>query len=161
MEDLQNDPRLLNAMKGLKTILDLTVNDEMQTDFITVDASDLLAKAARTMIEQRQNGLIVMKDGKLFSILSSWDLLHKSYLESFSDKMDYLKTPLEQVIENPVTVSLTPTSTLAEAVSIFASGNFRKLPVLDGEDLVGIFTITDLIKVYDRLILESQDVRKN
>lgn len=155
MEDLQNDPRLLNAMKGLKTILDLTVNDEMQTDFITVDASDLLAKAARTMIEQRQNGLIVMKDGKLFSILSSWDLLHKSYLESFSDKMDYLKTPLEQVIENPVTVSLTPTSTLAEAVSIFASGNFRKLPVLDGEDLVGIFTITDLIKVYDRLILES------
>ena len=155
MEDLQNDPRLLNAMKGLKTLLDLTVNDEMQTDFITVDASDLLAKAARTMIEQRQNGLIVMKDGKLFSILSSWDLLHKSYLESFSDKMDYLKTPLEQVIENPVTVSLTPTSTLAEAVSIFASGNFRKLPVLDGEDLVGIFTITDLIKVYDRLILES------
>ena len=155
MEDLQNDPRLLNAMKGLKTLLDLKVNDEMQTDFITVDASDLLAKAARTMIEQRQNGLIVMKDGKLFSILSSWDLLHKSYLESFSDKMDYLKTPLEQVIENPVTVSLTPTSTLAEAVSIFASGNFRKLPVLDGEDLVGIFTITDLIKVYDRLILES------
>lgn len=155
MEDLQNDPRLLNAMKGLKTILDLTVNDEMQTDFITVDASDLLAKAARTMIEQRQNGLIVMKDGKLFSILSSWDLLHKSYLESFSDKMDYLKTPLEQVIENPVTVSLTPASTLAEAVSIFASGNFRKLPVLDGEDLVGIFTITDLIKVYDRLILQS------
>ena len=155
MEDLQNDPRLLNAMKGLKTLLDLTVNDEMQTDFITVDASDLLAKAARTMIEQRQNGLIVMKDGKLFSILSSWDLLHKSYLESFSDKMDYLKTPLEQVIENPVTVSLTPTSTLAEAVSIFASGNFRKLPVLDGEDLVGIFTITDLIKVYDRLILQS------
>ena len=161
MEDLQNDPRLLNAMKGLKTLLDLTVSDEMQTDFITVDASDLLAKAARTMIEQRQNGLIVMKDGKLFSILSSWDLLHKSYLESFSDKMDYLKTPLEQVIENPVTVSLTPTSTLAEAVSIFASGNFRKLPVLDGEDLVGIFTITDLIKVYDRLILESQHVRKN
>ena len=155
MEDLQNDPRLLNAMKGLKTLLDLTVNDEMQTDVITVDASDLLAKAARTMIEQRQNGLIVMKDGKLFSILSSWDLLHKSYLESFSDKMDYLKTPLEQVIENPVTVSLTPTSTLAEAVSIFASGNFRKLPVLDGEDLVGIFTITDLIKVYDRLILQS------
>ena len=155
MEDLQNDPRLLNAMKGLKTLLDLTVNDEMQTDFITVDASDLLAKAARTMIEQRQNGLIVMKDGKLFSILSSWDLLHKSYLESFSDKMDYLKTPLEQVIENPVTVSLTPTSSLSEAVSIFASGNFRKLPVLDGEDLVGIFTITDLIKVYNRLILES------
>ena len=155
MEDLQNDPRLLNAMKGLKTLLDLRVNDEMQTDFITVDASDLLAKAARTMIEQRQNGLIVMKDGKLFSILSSWDLLHKSYLESFSDKMDYLKTPLEQVIENPVTVSLTPTSTLAEAVSIFASGNFHKLPVLDGEDLVGIFTVIDLIKVYDRLILES------
>ena len=155
MEDLQNDPRLLNAMKGLKTLLDLRVNDEMQTDFITVDASDLLAKAARTMIEQRQNGLIVMKDGKLFSILSSWDLLHKSYLESFSDKMDYLKTPLEQVIENTVTVSLTPTSTLAEAVSIFASGNFHKLPVLDGEDLVGIFTVIDLIKVYDRLILES------
>lgn len=161
MEDLQNDPRLLNAMKGLKTLLDLTVNDEMQTDFITVDASDLLAKAARTMIEQRQNGLIVMKDGKLFSILSSWDLLHKSYLESFSDKMDYLKTPLEQVIENPVTVSLTPTSSLSEAVSIFASGNFRKLPVLDGEDLVGIFTITDLIKVYNRLILESEHVKKN
>ena len=154
MSDLGNDPRLQKAVKGLRSLLDLTVRDIMQTDIITLEADDLLATAARVMIENKINGIVVMQGKKVYSVLSSWELLHSSYVESFSDKMDYLKTPLKDLIEEPDYASLPPSATLAQAVSIIARNNQRTVPIIDDGVLEGVISVMDVMKAYDKMILQ-------
>ena len=152
-EELRKDPRLRKAVDGLQSLLDLRVRDIMQTEVITLDVDDLLATAARTFIENRINGVVVMNGGRVYSVLSSWDLLHESYLETFSEKMDHLKAPLDDIIEDPKYEAVSPSTTLANAVSVIARTNYRTLPVTDNGELVGLISIMDIIKTYDRLIL--------
>ena len=156
MNKIENNPRLARAVEGLGTLLDLRLRDVMQTDVISLEVEDLLATAARTLIENKINAVVVLKDKKVYSILSSWDLLHLSYLEAFSDKLDYLKSPLSEVIDEPGFESLEPDATLAETASLMARTNFRTIPVIDGDKLVGVFSIMDLVRTYHRLILEDR-----
>jgi CBS domain-containing protein len=148
--------RNLNSLhQRLLRIRNTRVGDVMTRDVITLDATDLLATAARTLIENRIHGLIVMKDGKPWSVLSAFDLLHKSYVESFSDKMDYLRSTLESLIDKPILHSLKPSDSLDSAARLFTVYGQRTIPVIEGDKLVGVITITDLVRAYGRLVGES------
>ena len=150
------EQKVLNALHTrLSKIRHTRVGDVMQKDVITLDASDLLATAARTLIENNIHGLIVMKDGKPWSVLSAFDLLHKSYIESFSDKMDYLRSSLESLIEKPILHSLKPSDSLDSAARLFTTYGQRTIPIIQGEKLLGVITITDLVRTYGRLVGES------
>lgn len=148
--------RSLNSLhQRLLRIRNTRVSDVMKRDVITLDATDLLATAARTLIENKIHGLVVMKDGKPWSVLSAFDLLHKSYVESFSDKMDYLRSTLESLIDQPILHSLKPNDSLDSAARLFTVYGQRTIPVIAGEKLEGVITITDLIRAYGRLVGES------
>lgn len=150
-----NDPVLNSLHQRLLRIRNTRVGDVMTRNVITLDAQDLLATAARTLIENKIHGLIVMKDGKPWSILSAFDLLHKSYVESFSDKMDYLRSTLESLIDKPVLHSLKPGDSLDSAARLFTVYGLRTIPVIEGEQLVGVITIADLVRAYGRLVGET------
>lgn len=148
--------RNLNSLhQRLLRIRNTRVGDVMKRDVITLDATDLLATAARTLIENKIHGLVVMKDGKPWSVLSAFDLLHKSYIESFSDKMDYLRSTLDSLIDQPILYSLKPGDSLDSAARLFTVYGQRTIPVIEGDQLVGVITITDLIRAYGRLVGES------
>lgn len=150
------EEKTLSALhQRLSKIRHTRVGDVMKRDVITLDASDLLATAARTLIENNIHGLIVMKDGKPWSVLSAFDLLHKSYVESFSDKMDYLRSSLSSLIEKPLLYSLKPTDSLDSAARLFTTYGQRTIPVIENGNLMGVITITDLIRTYGRLVGET------
>ncbi|MBN8222848.1 MAG: CBS domain-containing protein [Spirochaetes bacterium] len=150
------EKKILNSLHArLSKIRHTRVGDVMKRDVITLDAGDLLATAARTLIENNIHGVIVMKDGKPWSVLSAFDLLHKSYIESFSDKMDYLRSTLESLIEKPLMHSLKPTDSLDSAARLFTTYGQRTIPVVEGDKLMGVITITDLIRTYGKLVGES------
>ncbi len=147
------------AIRRLKRIRNLTVSGFMQRKVITLDISDLLATAARTFIENKINGIIVMKDDRPYSILTSWDLLHQSYLESFSDKMDYLKTPLGNLIEEPVLFTIKPEDSIETVAILMTKNKIKTIPVVENGELVGLVSMTDVVKVYHHLILEDGNMR--
>ena len=150
------EEKTLNSLHNrLSRIRNTRVGDVMVKDVITLDATDLLATAARTLIENKIHGLIVMKNGKPWSVLSAFDLLHKSYVESFSDKMDYLRSTLESLIEQPLLHSLKPSDSLDSAARLFTTYGQRTIPVIEGGNLVGVIAITDLIRSYGRLVGET------
>lgn len=158
METGNNTPeeKTLNSLHNrLSRIRNTRVGDVMVKDVITLDATDLLATAARTLIENKIHGVIVMKNGKPWSVLSAFDLLHKSYVESFSDKMDYLRSTLESLIEQPLLHSLKPSDSLDSAARLFTTYGQRTIPVIEGGNLVGVIAITDLIRSYGRLVGET------
>lgn len=96
-----------------------------------------------------------MKDGAPWSVLSAFDLLHKSYIESFSDKMDYLRSSLLSLIEKPILYSLKSSDSLDSAARLFTTYGQRTIPVIDAGKLSGVITITDLIRAYGKLVGES------
>lgn len=150
------EEKTLNSLHNrLSRIRNTRIGDVMVKDVITLDATDLLATAARTLIENKIHGIIVMKNGKPWSVLSAFDLLHKSYVESFSDKMDYLRSTLESLIERPLLHSLKPTDSLDSAARLFTTYGQRTIPVIEGGNLVGVIAITDLIRSYGRLVGET------
>lgn len=149
------DPILEKLHWRLTTIRNTRVGDIMNRKVITLDVNDLLATAARTLVEHRINGIVVLKEGKPYAVLTSWELLHQSYLESFSDKMDYLRTPLEQLIESPNLHSLKPTDSLDSAAKLITLHSQRTVPVIENDELVGVISKTDLIKAYHKLLLET------
>ena len=152
-ENIQ-DPKLEGLYQRLSTIRNTRVGDIMTRNVITLDSNDLLATAARTMIENHINGIVVMKDGRPWSILTSYDLLHKSYIESFSDKMDYLRSTLEHLIETPTLHYLRPSDSLDSAARMFSAYALRTIPVLEEATLVGVISLTDLVKSYSKLVIE-------
>lgn len=157
-ENGNNTPeeKTLNSLHNrLSRIRNTRIGDVMVKDVITLDATDLLATAARTLIENKIHGVIVMKNGKPWSVLSAFDLLHKSYVESFSDKMDYLRSTLESLIEQPLLHSLKPSDSLDSAARLFTTYGQRTIPVIEGGKLVGVIAITDLIRSYGRLVGET------
>lgn len=147
------------AIRRLKRIKNLSVSGFMQRNVITLDANDLLATAARTFIENKINGIVIMKDEKPYSLLTSWDLLHQSYLESFSDKMDYLKTPLGDLIDNPILYQLKPSDSIEDVADTMARNKIKTIAIVENDELVGIVSITDLVKIYHHLILDGGNMR--
>lgn len=138
---------------AIKKILELKVSDIMRREVITLDAEDLLATAARTMVENKINGIVIMKDSVPWTVLNSWDLLHQSYLESFSDKMDYLRTPLSEFIDRPQLHSLPPSATLMEAARLVAEKHVKTIPVIENGKLQGVVSTYDLINSYNNIII--------
>jgi CBS domain-containing protein len=84
----------------------------------------------------------VLKNSKLVGIVTRKDILRKID----ENQLALLMTP------NPVTVQAdTP---IEEVVKIFTSTPFRRLPVLDGEKLVGIITIRDIVSKIAEMNIE-------
>ncbi|HIP25982.1 MAG TPA: CBS domain-containing protein [Archaeoglobus profundus] len=81
----------------------------------------------------------VLKDGKLVGIVTRKDILRK--IEE--DQLALLMTP------NPVSVQVE--DSIEKVVKVFLEHDFHRLPVLEGDKLVGIITIMDLLKVIAKM----------
>jgi len=127
------------------------VGEYMTRDPITV-SEDTSMKEAMLLLRTHHIRHLPVANGKvLVGLVSDRDIRKASpSLLSGIGKNDY-----EQVLEDtsvgrimtrePFTV--TETTTLADAVSVLLEKKFGSLPVVDGDELVGIFTEIDALKI--------------
>ncbi len=130
----------------------------MTRDPITV-SEDTSMKEAMLLLRTHHIRHLPVANGKvLVGLVSDRDIRKASpSLLSGIGKNDY-----EQVLEDtsvgrimtrePFTV--TETTTLADAVSVLLEKKFGSLPVVDGDELVGIFTEIDALKILLRQLNE-------
>ncbi|KAA0920685.1 CBS domain-containing protein [Aquicoccus porphyridii] len=109
---------------------------------ITVEPGTSVAEAAQILAERRIGGVIVSKDGRQADgILSERDIVRSLALRGavcLSETVDQMMT------RNPV--SCTKSETADSVLERMTNGRFRHMPVVEGEDLVGIVTIGDVVK---------------
>jgi len=127
------------------------VGEYMTRDPITV-SEDTSMKEAMLLLRTHHIRHLPVANGKvLVGLVSDRDIRKASpSLLSGIGKNDY-----EQVLEDtsvgrimtrePFTV--TETTTLSDAVSVLLEKKFGSLPVVDGDELVGIFTEIDALKI--------------
>ncbi len=98
-------------------------------------------EALALMAEYDVGALMVMSGDHLVGILSERDYARRGILQGHNSK----KTQVREIMTSPV-VSVTLQHTVDDCMNLMTDGHFRHLPVLDGDKVVGIVSIGDMVK---------------
>ena len=106
----------------------------------TIGPQTTVYEALEIMVEKKIGSLIVAENGKLKGLFTERDYAWKVILKGRSSR----DTLVEEVMDyHP---SVTPETTVEECMNIMNDKNMRHLPVLDGDKLVGLVSIGDVVK---------------
>jgi len=128
------------------------VKDWMTSEVITVESSCPLPEAYWLMIENKIRRLPVVDDGTLVGIVALENLrrvnpISIAGLDILHINEMLAKLPIRQLMtENPITIS--PTASLIEAARKMLQHKISALPVLEGSELVGIITESDIFRAF-------------
>jgi CBS domain-containing protein len=127
----------------------IPVRDVMQTNVVTISASDRLSTVEDIMTLGRVRHMPVVHAGKLVGVVSERDLLRASLSNLSGHRYDERRAFLHvveiaRVMSTPPIV-VTPDAMVSEAAHIMAEKKIGCLPVVDGDALVGMITETDIL----------------
>ncbi len=104
--------------------------------------------AIRMMAERHVGALLVMQGETLSGIVSERDYARKVILMGRSSA----DTPVRDIMSSPV-ITVQPETPVQKCMHIMTEQRVRHLPVIDGERVVGMVSIGDLVKA---VIAEQQ-----
>ena len=110
-------------------------------DVWSVHPDDTVLDAIKMLAEKDIGALIVIKDDKPVGIFSERDYARNVYLKGKSS----LDTAVRDVMVAPV-ICVKPDQTVDECMALMTAKRFRHLPIMDGDELVGMVSIGDLVK---------------
>ena len=107
----------------------------------TIPPDAMVYDAIHLMAEKNVGALPVMEGLTLVGILSERDYMSKVMLKGKSSK----DTPVSDIMTREV-VTVTPDQNVSECMRIITEHRIRHLPVVEGDELLGIVSIGDLVK---------------
>ena len=111
---------------------------------------DSVLTAIKRMAELGVGALVVLENNKLVGILSERDYARKIVLAGKSSK----ETPVRDIMSSPV-LTTTLEGRANACMRLMTDRRIRHLPIVDGDRVVGMLSIGDLLKV---VISEQQKV---
>ena len=96
--------------------------------------------AIRLMADKNIGALPVMSEGRLVGIFTERDYTRKVALQGKTSKQTQVR---EIMLKDVITV--TPDDSVEECMKLMTEKRFRHLPVVEGENLVGMISIGDLV----------------
>jgi CBS domain-containing protein len=116
-----------------------TVRDMMTTQPTSVERSRPVPEAARLMRDQNVGSLPVVEEGRLVGVITDRDIVVRLVAE---DRDLSSTTVGDAYSDQPVTVE--PEQDLDQALTLMARYQVRRLPVIEGDRLVGILAQADV-----------------
>jgi CBS domain-containing protein len=121
-----------------------TVGEVMIQNVRTVDKEDTVSQAVNVMNRHEIGCVIVTENEKPLGILTERDILKRMVL----DGKDPKKIKVGMVMSKPI-VTVEPNLTVQKAAQIMLKRNIKKLVVTNGNHLVGILSLSDLIPLLE------------
>ena len=127
------------------------IGEYMSTNVITVDGDTLIHDADKIMRDHKIRRLPVVDKGRLVGMVTQDRIREATTTPATSLsiwEINYLlaKMKVKDVMDKDV-VTVTPNTTVEEAVVMAQKYDIREFPVMEGSTLVGIVTITDGYKI--------------
>ncbi len=114
--------------------------DIMHTDLITVKIKTPIYDAIRTLVEHNITGLpVINDDNSLAGIISEKDMLKLLY--DIEDKPGRVEDFMTENIH-----TFEPEDSLIDLCDCFIKNQFRRVPIVENDQLVGIVSRKDLIR---------------
>ncbi len=127
-----------------------SVTKVMSKSLTTIQAGEPVSKLRHLFDACEIHHVPVVNGKKLVGIVSTTDLMRVSFGEFGNQDGRALDAILDHTykiedIMNADPVTVAAHGTVRDAAKLLSTGKFHALPVVDGDDLVGIVTSTDLI----------------
>jgi CBS domain-containing protein len=117
-----------------------TAREHMSRDLLTVEPPDRLREVAQRMVDRDVGAVLVMRGTELAGILTERDVLR-----AVAAGIDEGTLVSDWMTNDPETMD--PGDTTQHAAVLMIHGGFRHLPLVEGEDVVGMLSIRDLMRV--------------
>jgi CBS domain-containing protein len=139
--------------------MDLCVEDIMSRDVVTVQTSQTIKNAARSMAKFGVSGLVVLHEGNLVGLLTERDILTRVVTSGINPESVHVR----DVMSEPVIV-VSPAMPLEKAVNIMFNEKIKKLPVVHKNEehikLVGILSLTDVARLQPKLLESIKSIEE-
>jgi CBS domain-containing protein len=116
----------------------------MTYDPVTVDHETSLAEAARLMRDRDIGDVVVTSNGAIVGIVTDRDIV----VRAIAAEVDAVTTTVASVC-NPEVHTLQAEDSVARAVELMREHGVRRIPIVDGGELVGIVALGDLAEERD------------
>jgi acetoin utilization protein AcuB len=123
----------------------LQVRDSMSREIVTLSPDETAATALALCRERRIRHLPVLKEGTLVGIVSDRDLRSSTPALGDPARAAALQEVLVQDVMATEVVSVHPDDPIEQAANTMRERRIGCLPVLDGDELVGIVTASDVM----------------
>jgi len=107
----------------------------------TIAPDDSVLDAVKLMADKDIGALLVMDADRIAGIITERDYARKIVLMSRSSK----ETPVREIMTSAV-MFVHPGQTSDECMVLMTENRLRHLPVIDGDKLLGLISIGDLVK---------------
>jgi CBS domain-containing protein len=124
-------------MKLIKHVLKLKGYGEIWNIGPEVPVYDAL----QMMADKNIGALMVMQNGKAVGVISERDYARKVVLMGKSSK----ETRVREIMTSPV-IYTTPDETIERCMALMTAKHIRHLLIVDGEKLIGMVSMGDLVK---------------
>ena len=117
-----------------------SVSTIMSTQIVTVRPTDKVGKALRMMVRHRIGSIVVVEKGKPVGIITERDISTR-----IAKNQNVRGMLVSKIMSKPL-VTTGPSVQVWEAVEQMVRQDIRRLPVIDGEKLVGMVTERDIFR---------------
>jgi CBS domain-containing protein len=124
----------------MRTIGEILASKRLR-DVVTVATGDSVLEAVRRMDDANTGSVVVLEGSRLAGIFTERDLMRRVVLRGH----DVTSTPVSQVMTRDL-IFTEPDAAGEDAMSKMTRHRCRHLPVVDGERLVGLVSIGDLMR---------------
>jgi CBS domain-containing protein len=124
----------------VKTAAELLKLKAHQTVYTTTPTASVF-DALKLMADMNVGALLVMEAAAVAGIITERDYARKVVLMSRSSK----ETPVREIMTSAV-MYVRPDQTTEDCMVLMTENRLRHLPVMDGDTLLGLISIGDLVK---------------
>lgn len=119
----------------------MTVRDAMSRDLVTVSIEDTVEEAAKRMLNRTVGSVLVTSGDNPTGILTETDIIAAGV--QFGRPFDDI--PVSRAMSGDL-VTISPDASLLQAIKTMQDNDVKKLPVVEEMEVVGIVTMTDVVR---------------
>jgi len=125
---------------------------------VLLKSGDSVQKCAEEMGKNHVGAIIVRDNGHPIGIITEQDIVRKAIAKG----LDPLKMSISEIMEKEL-ATIAPDKDIFEALIVMRDLNIRHLPVTDGEKMLGLLTLKDILKIEPQLfdlLVEKFEIRE-
>jgi len=124
----------------------MLVRNVMNRNVVTAKPDTPIKEAAAIMSKNRIGSLIVTDNDKIVGIVTE-----RNIMDIIAEGIETNQITLADIMKKDV-ITIDPSKTIEDAVDIMVENKIKKLPVVDGDKLIGIITASDIAVLQPKLI---------